>query len=237
MKKTKREKIILNERWKIEEGVFDKSTLITLSRMMEKGLFNSIDYLISPGKEANVYRAKKGKSYVAVKIYKIETSNFLKRTLYLFGDKRFSQQKLNDRNLVYLFTSKEFKNLNSANKCIPVPTPYYHEKNVIVMSFLGEDGIPYSKLKEIVDKEDFYTIMEQIRALYKCKLIHADLSWFNILKGDKLYFIDFGQSVPTTHPKADMFLKRDVKNIIDEFNKKFKMNLSLDKWLEYVKQI
>jgi RIO kinase 1 len=43
--------------------------------------------------------------------------------------------------------------------------------------------------------------------------VHADLSEFNILYGDKAYLIDMGQSVTRDHPRALPFLMRDIKNI------------------------
>jgi RIO kinase 1 len=47
----------------------------------------------------------------------------------------------------------------------------------------------------------------------KAGLIHADLSEFNILFGDRPFVIDMGQSVTTDHPRAFQFLKRDIANI------------------------
>jgi RIO kinase 1 len=54
----------------------------------------------------------------------------------------------------------------------------------------------------------------------KCKLVHADLSEYNILysKGS-LCFIDCSQSVEHDHPKAFEFLKNDV-NVVTTFFKK-----------------
>lgn len=44
----------------------------------------------------------------------------------------------------------------------------------------------------------------QMRTLYQeCKLIHADLSEYNLLYyEDKVYMIDVSQSVEHDHPKA-----------------------------------
>jgi RIO kinase 1 len=61
-----------------------------------------------------------------------------------------------------------------------------------------------------------------MRILYQeCKLIHADLSEYNLLYHEgKIYVIDVSQSVEHDHPHAIDFLRRDITNINDYFRKK-----------------
>ncbi len=61
-----------------------------------------------------------------------------------------------------------------------------------------------------------------MRVLYQeCKLIHADLSEYNMLFWDnKVYVIDVSQSVEHDHPHALDFLRRDITNINDFFKRK-----------------
>ena len=85
------------------------------------------------------------------------------------------------------------------------------------MEFMGADGHPYPQMRN-VNLEDASGTYEEIISfmvdLYnKAGLIHADLSEFNILFGDRPFFIDMGQSVTTDHPRAFQFLKRDIANI------------------------
>lgn len=54
-----------------------------------------------------------------------------------------------------------------------------------------------------------------------CKLVHSDLSEFNLLYNDsKIYVIDVSQSVESEHPMALEFLRKDCTNINDFFRKK-----------------
>lgn len=226
------------ERWKIEELVFDKRALLVIARIMKKNIISSIDFPISTGKEAIVFRAKTKTSFAALKIYKIETTHFIKRTDYLYGDPRFKHIKKSIADIVYAFTKKEYKNLLIAEKAkANAPKPYYQEKNVIAMQFLGMNGLPFPKLAEVknVEPDNFYSILEDVRKLYKAGLVHSDLSEFNILAGDKPYLIDFAQGVLTSHPYADLFLKKDLENIISFFNKKAKINITLEEAIKYVK--
>jgi RIO kinase 1 len=54
-----------------------------------------------------------------------------------------------------------------------------------------------------------------IKQLYdKAKLVHGDLSEYNIMIPDGYpVLIDFGQAVTKEHPEARAFLERDIENI------------------------
>jgi RIO kinase 1 len=54
-----------------------------------------------------------------------------------------------------------------------------------------------------------------------CRLVHADLSEYNILYHDnKLWIIDVSQSVEHDHPRSLEFLRMDIKNISNFFQRK-----------------
>jgi RIO kinase 1 len=54
----------------------------------------------------------------------------------------------------------------------------------------------------------------------EAKLVHSDLSEFNILlyEGEPI-IIDMGQSVLLDHPMSREFLLRDVRNVVKYFKK------------------
>jgi len=60
-----------------------------------------------------------------------------------------------------------------------------------------------------------------MRVLYQeCRLIHADLSEYNLLyHNEKLYIIDVSQSIEHDHPQALDFLRRDIYNVNFLFQK------------------
>lgn len=232
------------ERWKIEENVFDKITLHTLGRMISKNIFQKLEGLIAVGKESNVYKAKSEKGNVAVKIFKIETANFYRRNSYLIGDPRFQVSKRTDRDLVYIFCSKEFKNLIIAEEAkVNAPKPFMHEKNVIAFSFLGKKGESFPRLADVHSEyynEDLYMkILKDLKKLYKKNLIHSDISEYNILydfEKEKHYIIDFGQGVLTSHPKAMEFLERDIYNLTKFFKKNKGLKISLEEAIKFCKE-
>jgi RIO kinase 1 len=55
----------------------------------------------------------------------------------------------------------------------------------------------------------------------KAKLVHADLSEYNIFKTDLgIMLFDFGSAVDIQHPNSKQFLLRDVLNVNKFFEKR-----------------
>lgn len=223
-KKPAKEKHQLKERFKIESEVFDRNTLLSLFKLLKKGIISSVDYCIATGKEANVFRATvPGGHFVAVKIYRIETTQFIKRQEYLIGDPRFERIKHSAKEIMKAFARKEFKNLEICERAkVHAPKPYYLLDNIIVMEFLGEGELPYPTMDMVGPlhgEKDLDSILKDLRKMHKAGLVHADVSEYNIMMGKAPYFIDWGQGVVKGHPKAGEFLKRDVKIILEYFKK------------------
>ena len=78
--------------------------------------------------------------------------------------------------------------------------------------------------------------MLNIRKLFhQCKLVHADLSEYNILyHNSHLYIIDVSQSVEHDHPSAFDFLRSDIKNVEDFFSKMGVPCLGLRRSFEFI---
>jgi len=211
--------------FKVSENVFDEVTLLALYKLIHKKWFSALGGSISTGKEANVFLADRGEETVAIKIYRIQSANFTTMSSYIQGDRRFTNVKKSRKELVFAWTKKEFANLARAKEAgLPVPEPLVFDRNILIMSFLGENERPYPQLRN-VELEDpaavYASITGMIDTLYKkAELVHGDLSEFNILYHDQPYLIDMGQSVTRDHPRALQFLMRDIRNINRFFKKK-----------------
>src|SRR3989442_15818791 len=107
----KTEKDIFNKNKVISE-VLDKSTIMTLSGMISDGTLSYVNGAVGSGKESKIYWVDPSGKDLAIKIYLVTTSNFKKRMSYLIGDHRFTGMKKGTRNMVALWTRKEFDNLN-----------------------------------------------------------------------------------------------------------------------------
>jgi RIO kinase 1 len=209
------------------ESVFDERTVFHLNKLLVNGPLERIEGVISAGKEANVYLAYDvdGKE-VAVKIYKIDinTSKWMRK--YITGDPRFKKIPNNISKIIFLWASKEFKNLKRAYKAgLSVPNPIFTQKNILIMEYIGFESIPAPVLKDIKAPKDpvklFNEVLNFMKNLYqKAKLVHGDLSEFNILyHNQKPVIIDISQGVSVQHPKAEVYLVRDIRNIFNYFEK------------------
>ena len=210
---------------KVMDDVLDKTTIMTLSKLINSGIISYINGIIGSGKESKMYWAvdHDGKN-VALKIYLVTASNFKKRAPYLVDDPRFSRIKKGTRNMVELWAQKEFRNLTQCVKSgIPSIKPIRVLKNVLVLEFIGKNGVPAKTLVETeIDESDYRNAISIISQMYKkAKLVHADFSEYNIFKTeDGLVVFDLGSAVDIRHKNAKEFLERDIKNISRFFVKR-----------------
>ena len=210
---------------KVVNEVLDKPTVLELYELIKSKIISYVNGVVKSGKESVVFWAiGPNESNIALKVYLVTTSNFKKRSEYLIGDPRFSHVKKGTKNLVYLWAKKEFHNiLQCHNLGIPVVKPIHVSKNILVLEFVGTNGIPAKTLLESnVDDDDYHQSLQILSDLYtKAKLIHGDFSEFNIFKTDNgLKIFDLGSAVDLNHPKAMDFLKRDINNITTFFVKR-----------------
>lgn len=211
---------------KTHDQVFDRITLFTLGKLISDGVIKSLDFPIATGKEGNVYRATgKNSELLAVKIYRTSTSTYKNLMKYIAGDPRFRNIPGDRRGIILLWAQKEFKNLMRMEKAkIPAPKAVKLLSNVLVMTYIGRGERPAPMIKDHSlgePEENFQALLDIIKKLYsKAKLVHGDLSEYNILvDDDKCYLIDVGQSVVLEHPLARELLVRDVGNMVRYFKK------------------
>ncbi|XP_026454086.1 serine/threonine-protein kinase rio1-like [Papaver somniferum] len=217
------------DRASVEQAI-DPRTRMVLFKMLNRGIFDDINGCISTGKEANVYHATKedGQEF-AVKVYKTSVLGFKDRDRYIQGDYRFRYGycKHNPRKMVKTWAEKEMRNLMRLKAAgIRCPTPILLRLHVLVMEFVGKSGWAAPRLKDANLSEDkmrecYVQIIMVMRNLYqKCKLVHGDLSEYNILYHEgNLHIIDVSQSVDLDHPLALDFLREDCIHVSDFFKK------------------
>jgi len=209
------------------EEVFDSATLKLIYHLFNKGVIDKIFGVVNSGKESRIYRGldPEGKD-IAIKIYLTTSKEFRRGMLpYIEGDPRFKLVRRDTHSLIYVWAQKEFKNLQKAyNSGIRVPKPFHVEKNVLVMEFVGEEGVAAPTLKEKPPdkpKEMYIIILKYVKGLYrKAGLVHGDLSEYNIMNlNNEPVIFDVSQAVSIDHPRAEEFLLRDLKNLNQFFQK------------------
>ena len=214
--------------------VFDKKTYKILQKFRVNSIFDRLGECISQGKEALVFHAcdmNEPDKLFAVKIYKTMVLDFKDREEYISGEFRFrfrgKGQRTNPHKLIKDWAEKEFRNYKRLEtEKIRCPKALYLKHNVLVMELLGSPNNVAKRLRDVklpLEKIShiYIEVVKVMRTMFtKAKLVHGDLSEFNLLyHDDLLYVIDVSQSVEDNHPMAIEFLKRDIYNINEYFKK------------------
>ncbi len=245
MPEFREEKIFDENDYKYFSKVFDFFTLDAIRTLEIRRVIKRALGVIKEGKESVIVLCEGPEGdYRILKIYKIETSDFKRMEDYIVGDARFKSVRKKKRDLVYLWCRKEFSNLKKAQKAnVSAPAPHAFMKNLLVMDCVM-DGDEIARPLDEIDREElenpeefFWMVVDEMKKLYKkAKLVHADISEFNILKSNnKPVLIDFAQAVMLTHPMAERFLKRDVRNLIRFFKKEYRISVEEQEVLQYIK--
>ena len=230
------------EEFRVIEEVFDRLTLEGILKLFNKGVIQTLHGVVKAGKEARVYYAtdNEGKD-LAVKIYYTHTAEFRKGMMqYIQGDPRFKRVRKNTKSMIYTWNQKEFSNLQlcvEAEVNSPRPIDFY--RNILVMTFIGDDGVPAPLLREVdpIDPQIFYDqVIEQMQIMWqKAGLAHGDLSEYNIMVWEqKPVIFDVSQAMLTIHPMASILIERDIKNINNYFKRigvKIKDSTQLKEWI------
>ncbi len=221
--------------------VLDRPAILTLYGMIKSGVISHVNGPVSAGKESVVFWASgPGGEDVALKVYLVSTSSFKRRSAYILGDPRFGRIRRGTRSLVRLWAQKEFANLTACMRCgIPVPEPIRVAGTVLAMGFVGSGGRPHGTLltsRDVCDADYRGTIALIGRLYAEARLVHADLSAYNVFKapGGRLVLFDLGSAVDARHPRAAEFLERDVRNVSRFFARR---GLSVDNPADVLEEV
>jgi RIO kinase 1 len=211
---------------KLLDEFFDHATLLAISRLVSQGLFESIDFPISTGKEGGVFRATKGNEFRAVKVYRVGNTTFRHLPAYALEELRRQTSVRNYGGLIVAWTRREHTILGRlAAAGVRAPRPYGHLRNVLVMELIQDKDGPAPRLRDalIEDPQALYEdLVEQIgRMVREAHLVHGDLSPYNTLYSNgRVVLIDVAQALPTDHPQARKLLERDVANYAKFFGRR-----------------
>ncbi len=227
------------EQRKLLDEFFDHATLLAVSRVINRGLFDAIDYPISTGKEGGVFRATKDAGWRAVKIYRISNATFRNLPPYALEALRREASAKNYGGLIFAWTRREHTILGRLQDAgVRSPVPFGHYRNVLVMEYIGtsEGAAPRLRDARIDDPQAVYDdLVVQIgRMVREARLVHGDLSPYNTLYFDgRPVLIDVAQSVAADHPEALRLLTRDLANYA-KFFRRLGVPVETDEFLKAV---
>jgi RIO kinase 2 len=209
---------------------------LAINALVRAGILESFGKPLGVGKEADVYDALNPKGErIAVKFHRLGRISFrqTRRKRDYAAAKESASWLFQSR----LAAEKEFQALNLVfPRKVAVPEPISQNRHVIVMGMI--EGAELAEWREVPNpRKVLKEILLNIRRAYlRAGLIHADLSEYNvILKPDMhILIIDWPQYVTTSHPNARQLLTRDIKNILDYFERKHGLSVKLEDALDYV---
>ena len=210
---------------------------LALNALVKADILEALGRSLGVGKEADVYEALTPDGMrVAVKFHRLGRTSF--------RDTRRKRGYAVDRHHIsWLYQSRlaaerEFEALNLVHPAgVSAPKPLNRNRHVLVMSYI--EGYNLADVDSLDDPEGFLEdILQNVRCALSAGVIHTDLSEFNIvvqLDGEVL-LIDWPQFVTKDHPNAEMLLRRDIRNVLRYFSRKFSVERSLDEALVFVKK-
>jgi RIO kinase 1 len=198
---------------------------------IESGLVDEVLAILGSGKEADCYLALYKGAFLALKVYRLHRTPHKKRTAIGYAVDRVGS-----------IAAREFTLLQKAYRAgVPVPTPARRVDNMFTMRYLG-DEVKAPLLKDTIlqnAEAAAAQALEIVRNLVNARIVHGDLSEYNILFWDgRLFVIDFPQAVDFSsnvdrHIRLEVakpLLLRDLKNLEKHF---IKYSIHLDAEEEY----
>ncbi|MCD6301486.1 MAG: phosphotransferase [Staphylothermus sp.] len=211
--------------------------MLALDYFVRKDIVEAIGDRIGVGKESELYKAlAPGGKKVAIKFLRIGRTSFRKTRIVRTWaqDPRidwFKQSKI--------AAEREFKALKELYQ-IGTYVPYVlaYNRHAVVIEYI--EGVELYRKPELDKPEEvLWKILDTLRKAYlEVGVVHGDLSEYNVIVNvdtNTPYIIDWPQYVYKDDPSAEQLLKRDVEYIVRFFNKNYKVGISPDKALKYVR--
>jgi RIO kinase 1 len=213
----------------------------TLQHFLDAGLISAVERPLKSGKEASVWMCRgtdlAGAPLVAAKIYRpIAHRGFRNDAVYAagrsFGKERENRavrtktrfgREVQER----AWTAAEFSALTKLHEAgADVPRPIAPAEHGLLMELVGDEEGPAPQLHRVrLSRHEAEAAFDQVvwnlRRLLHCRLVHADLSPFNLLWWrERVVVIDLPQAVDAlTNPNAEELLRRDVTTTCRWFEK------------------
>jgi len=214
--------------------------ILALKALVDRGVLSALGDKLGVGKESDVYIGiTPSEEKVIVKFHKLGRTSFrgVTRVRAFATTKPFSSWLM----LAKVSGQREYRVLEELCKVhANVPMPISYSRHAVVAKFI--EGIELYRYKSPVNPGNIlYQIMETVRKAYlDVGVVHGDLSEYNVMvsfenEHEKPYIIDWPQYVEKDHPSAEHLLRRDVEYIAKFFKKKYRVIVSLDKLLKFVK--
>ncbi|MCS7142497.1 MAG: AarF/UbiB family protein [Aigarchaeota archaeon] len=193
---------------------------IALRSVVNRGILVSIGGRIGAGKESEVYEAVTAEEErVAVKFYRMGSRSFKKYKrhrdialhshLYMEASRLAAKRELEALQILY-------------PRGIKVPRPIYRNRHLLVTELIR--GIELAKVKAVDDPALLLEkVLRNLVEAFRAGVVNCDLSAYNVIylpeSGD-VFLIDWPQWVSPDHATAKFYLRRDIDNVLEFFERR-----------------
>lgn len=209
---------------------------LALNVLVKRGTVEALGRPLGIGKESDVYDARGGKgSSIALKFHRLGRVSFrqTRRARGYVADRAHTSWLYQAR----MAATREFAAMNRAHRVgVPVPRPVGHNRHLVAMALFKGTELTRTTLDE--PAKTLRSILVRLKRLLRdARLVHGDLSEYNILisESGQFVFIDWPQSVSADDPRADHLLTRDVSNILRFFAKRYRTSVPPKDALDFVR--
>lgn len=212
---------------------------LAINALVKANVIEAFGKPLGVGKESDVYDAlaPDGRQ-VALKFHRLGRTSFKKTKIKRDYTVKYSYTP-DWNHQSGIAAKKEYAALKMLySSGVAVPEPIKRTRHVLVMGVI--DGAELYHYPELLDVQ---AVLDEIlvnvkRAYQDTHIIHGDLSPFNIIlkQNQHMLIIDWPQAVSTKHPNAEELLKRDLRNVLTFFQRKYGLKQSLEGALAYVQE-
>ncbi|BAB65192.1 serine/threonine-protein kinase RIO2 [Sulfurisphaera tokodaii] len=227
LKLVSKEKVLKETGYRITFAGLDT---LAIKKLYANKVLNKLGIIIGEGKESNVYFGYDfSDETIIVKFHRVGRTSY-KNIRKIRGIKyKEDWIKLTIENAEREFSALSCLTNNYAN----VPKPLGQAYNAVAMEYIQGNELYRTNLNN--PEEVLEEIISNVRIAYQyCgKLVHGDLSEYNILirEDGKPYIIDW----PQWKKDDEDLLFRDLTNILYYFNKKYEIYKDIDQVINYIK--
>lgn len=204
--------------------------------LIKAGLISDLVAEVNAGKEASIYIAHLRNAPLIIKSFRLQLTSH-------------NRTGGNPQIRATAYAVREYYRLTKAFRGgMRVPTPAKQINNTILMTFIGTNWIPAPQLRAVKlmnPEEIFDEIIEQLWLMYnKAKLIHGDLSEYNILiHNNKPVIIDFPQAIdmsllemkfPDNLRRNLQVLQKDIQTVGKYFQKEYNLDYDYQEVYKYI---
>jgi len=211
---------------------FDAYDLLALSDFVKRGKVSAFGERIGVGKESVVYEAI-GETHLAIKFHRQGRTSF--KHIRRLRDHLTDKPKVPWLYAAALAARHEFAIMEKLYPKVSIPRPVACSRHALAMEFVSGPSLNHITLSD--PENGLNMILGEVAAARRLGIIHADLSEFNIMvdeSGPKI--IDWPQAVEVSHPHALELLERDLTNVLRFFQRKYRIEMPLEKALELTEE-